>query len=75
MSRIGIVYPGGDDMGSRFELLRMENDRPVEPGEDDRFLLELQSALLLALQENGMLTQTQCRLAAEKLCTPYGRAE
>ena len=62
-------------MQCAFELLRIENNRPVVPGEDDGFLFELQRALLLALQESDILTQAQCSLAQQRLYARYGREE
>ena len=48
-------------------LQRIENDHKVTRETDREFLFNLESALLLALLEDGTLTQMQYRQASEKL--------
>lgn len=55
-------------MAKRFaQLQRIENDRPITKETDYEFLYTLQNALLLALKEQGRLTQMQYRHAEERL--------
>lgn len=55
-------------MAKRFaQLQRIENDRPIKKETDYEFLYTLQNALLLALKEQGRLTQMQYRHAEERL--------
>lgn len=49
------------------QLQRIENDRPITKETDYEFLYTLQNALLLALKEQGRLTQMQYRHAEERL--------
>lgn len=49
------------------QLQRIENDRPITKEADYEFLYTLQNALLLALKEQGRLTQMQYRHAEERL--------
>lgn len=44
-------------------LYSVENDREITKETDSLFLLKVQRALLLALEEAGTLDETQCRLA------------
>jgi hypothetical protein len=48
-------------------LTKIKNDRPVTPSMDSKFLHEVKLGLLLALQEQGLLTNLQLRLALEEL--------
>lgn len=48
-------------------LQRIDNDRKITRETDRDFLYNLENALLLALLENGTLTQMQYRQASEKL--------
>lgn len=48
-------------------LQRIENDRKISRETDREFLYNLENALLLALLEDGTLTQMQYRQAEEKL--------
>lgn len=55
-------------MGKMFaSLTGIENGRPVTEATDGRFLHELKLGLLLALREQGVLTDLQLRLAMEEL--------
>lgn len=55
-------------MAKRYaQLQRIENDRPITKETDYEFLYTLQNALLLALKEQGRLTQMQYRHAEERL--------
>lgn len=52
----------------RFAVLqRIDNDRKITRETDHEFLFNLENALLLALLEDGTLTQMQYRQASEKL--------
>lgn len=54
--------------GKQFAALQdILNDRRITREEDRDFLYGLENALLLALLEDGTLTQMQCRQASEKL--------
>ena len=48
-------------------LQRIENDHKITRETDREFLYDLENALLLALLEDGTLTQMQYRQASEKL--------
>ena len=48
-------------------LQRIENDHKITRETDREFLYNLENALLLALLEDGTLTQMQYRQASEKL--------
>ena len=48
-------------------LQRIENDHEITRETDREFLYNLENALLLALLEDGTLTQMQYRQASEKL--------
>ena len=48
-------------------LQRIENDHQITRETDREFLYDLENALLLALLEDGTLTQMQYRQASEKL--------
>ena len=55
-------------MGKKFaELLQIDNDRKITKETDYPFLYQLQSALLLALRERGLLSPMQHRQAEEEL--------
>ena len=55
-------------MAKKFaELQRINNDRKITTETDYEFLYQLQSALLLALREQGRLSPMQHRQAQEKL--------
>lgn len=55
-------------MAKRYaQLQRIENDRSITKETDYEFLYTLQNALLLALKEQGRLTQMQYRHAEERL--------
>lgn len=45
----------------------IEQDHPIRETTDGRFLRELKLGLLLALREQGLLTDPQLRLAMEQL--------
>lgn len=49
------------------KLHRIENDRRITKETDYEFLYQLQNALLLALKEQGRLSQMQYRHAEERL--------
>lgn len=49
------------------ELIQIDNDHPVAPAKDPAFLRTLSVGLLLALREQGLLTDLQLRLAQERL--------
>lgn len=49
------------------KLQRIENDRRITKETDYEFLYQLQNALLLALKEQGRLSQMQYRHAEERL--------
>ena len=52
----------------KFAVLRsIENDRKITREENREFIYNLENALLLALLEDGTLTQMQYRQAADKL--------
>ena len=52
----------------KFAVLRsIENDRKITREENCEFIYNLENALLLALLEDGTLTQMQYRQASEKL--------
>lgn len=51
------------------KLQRIENDRRITKETDYEFLYQLQNALLLALKEQGRLSQMQYRHAEERLQT------
>ena len=46
-------------------LERIDNNRPITPETDHKFLYRLQSGLLLALKENERLSEPQYRYAQE----------
>lgn len=48
-------------------LERIENDRPITMETDAQFLHRLQSGLLLALKEQGQLSELQYRRAQDQL--------
>ena len=48
-------------------LQNIENDRKITREENREFIYNLENALLLALLEDGTLTQMQYRQAADKL--------
>ncbi|WP_122789048.1 hypothetical protein [Intestinibacillus sp. Marseille-P6563] len=48
-------------------LERIDNNRPITPETDHKFLYRLQSGLLLALKENERLSEPQYRYAQEQL--------
>lgn len=48
-------------------LERIDNDRKITRDTDERFLHRLQSGLLLALKEQGRLSQAQYQYAQEQL--------
>ena len=48
-------------------LQNIENDRKITREENREFIYNLENALLLALLEDGTLTQMQYRQASEKL--------
>ena len=48
-------------------LRSIENDRKITREENREFIYNLENALLLALLEDGTLTQMQYRQAADKL--------
>lgn len=48
-------------------LTSIENDHAITEKSDPEFLYEFQKAVLLALMENGTLTELQYRGAEEKL--------
>ena len=48
-------------------LERIENEQTISRGSCGEFLYEYQKAVLLALVESGLLTETQYRYAEEKL--------
>ena len=52
------------------QLQKIENDRPVTEKTDRAFWDLLQRSLLLALKEQGILTEMQYRHAAGKLQLP-----
>ncbi|HIY05885.1 MAG TPA: hypothetical protein H9844_02245 [Candidatus Evtepia faecigallinarum] len=52
-------------------LERIENDHEITRDTDGRFLHRLQSGLLLALKEQGRLSQAQYRYAQEQLDRRY----
>ena len=54
-------------MPDRAVLRSVENDRRITEELDAEFLYAIQSALLLALQEAGMLNEIQCRYAEAEL--------
>ena len=55
-------------MAKKFaKLQRIDNDRKITTETDCEFLHQLQSVLLLALQEQGRLSPMQHRQAQEKL--------
>ena len=51
------------------EIIResIENDHRITRKTDSEFLYAFQKAMLLALLEDGTLTEMQCRYAEEKL--------
>lgn len=49
------------------KLQRIENNRRITKKTDYEFLYQLQNALLLALKEQGRLSQMQYRHAEERL--------
>lgn len=49
------------------QLQRIEHDRKITKDTDYQFLYHLQNALLLALKEQGRLSQMQYRYAEERL--------
>ena len=49
------------------QLTCIENNRNVTPEADGEFLYCLQSGLLLALKEQRVLDEIQCRLAIQRL--------
>lgn len=55
-------------MAKQFSKLQwIENDRRITKETDYEFLYQLQNALLLALKEQGRLSQMQYRHAEERL--------
>lgn len=52
-------------------LERIENDRQITRETDAPFLYRLQSGLLLALKEQGQLSEMQYRRAQERLDRQY----
>lgn len=64
-----ILHPKGvEDMRKRFSSLqRIERSEPITAEEESAFRRHLQDAMLLALQEQGVLTAAQYRRAGEKL--------
>ena len=52
-------------------LERIENDRQITRETDGPFLHRLQSGLLLALKEQGQLSEMQYRRAQERLDRQY----
>ena len=54
-------------MPDRAVLRSVENERRIAEELDAEFLYAIQSALLRALQEAGMLNEIQCRYAEAKL--------
>lgn len=59
-------------MAKKFASLeRIENDRQITRESDAPFLHRLQSGLLLALKEQGQLSEMQYRRAQERLDRQY----
>lgn len=54
-------------MGKGVILRRIENDRELTEKSDGAFFTAIQRALILALREQGILTQTECFRAQRKL--------
>ncbi|MDO5399816.1 MAG: hypothetical protein Q4F17_02390 [Eubacteriales bacterium] len=48
-------------------LTGIDNNRPISSETDGEFLFQLQKGLLLALRDDGLLTQMQYRYAEDKL--------
>lgn len=48
-------------------MIQIDNDRPIDPALDTEFLHALKLGLLLALREQGLLTDLQLRMAQERL--------
>ncbi len=58
---------------AEIRLLRIENDRPITQEADSVFYAELQRALLLALQEAGVLTEIQYQYAESRIRSYRGQ--
>lgn len=54
-------------MGKAVILKRIENDQVLSEKTDGAFFMAVQRALILALREQGILTQTECFRAQRKL--------
>ena len=63
-----------DSMNTYAKLTQILNDRTVTPNQDALFLYEFQKSALLALKENGTLSEIQFRHASEKLKEQYCRS-
>lgn len=53
------------------KLVRIDHNRPIMKSTDSEFLFLQQRAVLLALKDNGTLTELQYRYAEEKLAEQY----
>lgn len=54
-------------MRERAVLRCVENDRVINERQDADFLYLLQSSILLALKESGLINEIQCRYAEDAL--------
>lgn len=54
-------------MEEHAKLIYIENDHKITPKTDGQFLFAYQQSILLALKDNGVLTEVQYRYAEEKL--------
>lgn len=61
-------------MGVSVKLAQILYDREITRKEDARFLWEFQRTVLLALNEDGSLTDAQLQYAEEKLKEQYRAA-
>lgn len=61
-------------MGVSVKLAQILYDREITRKQDARFLWEFQRTVLLALNEDGSLTDVQLRYAEEKLKEQYRAA-